>query len=77
MLFLRPEANCERVFKDAGTVMGAGRDATHSKTARLMVQVPYNAKEGRLKPNRTGARRQYDELLANRELPYPKKKAGK
>ena len=37
----------------------------------------YNAKEGRLKPNRTGTRRQYDELLANRELPYPKKKAGK
>jgi hypothetical protein len=30
-----------------------------------------------LKPNRTGTRRQYDELLANRELPYPKKKAGK
>ena len=41
------------------------------------MQVPYNAKEGRLKSNRTAARRKYDELLANRELPYPKKKAGK
>ena len=43
----------------------------------MKVQVPYNAKEGRLKSNRTAARRKYDELLANRELPYSKKKAGK
>ena len=57
------------VFKDAGTAMGAGRDATLLHT--------YNAKEGRLKSNRTVIRRKYDELLANRELPYPKKKAGK
>jgi hypothetical protein len=43
---LATEANCERVFKDAGAVMGAGRDATHSKAARLMAQVPTTPKRG-------------------------------
>ena len=43
---LATEANCERVFKDAGTVMGAGRGATHSKAARLMAQVPTTPKRG-------------------------------
>ena len=64
------EANMERIFKNAGDVMGADRDATHFATAEMLVSVPYNNQPGRLRVSAREVQRKYDALKANGKLPY-------